>query len=367
MGTLNFFDPEHVERPVPDRPWIALALVALAATATLTAGWEIYWRGKSFDPGDIGNSSALWAQERRKAQGEATVLIGSSRILFGLDVDVWDRVAGVKPIQLALEGTSPRIFLKDLASDEEFRGLVIIGVTAPLFFTQEGGRRDEVLKYTRDQSPSQRVDHLLSMSLEDIFAFLDEQTRPKRQIQIASLPLRDGMRMRSDPRKLSVSTRNRNTEMWRRVVEDEAYQEEAEEQWALLLKRLAPPPGPDGRPQEMPDEAIAATIAAVKADVDRIRARGGDVAFVRFPYGGAFTPAEDFGFPRERFWDPLIARTQSAGVSWHDHAVLQGYELPEWSHLDPRDAEKFTEDLAPILLAEIEAARARRRDAPIVD
>ncbi len=365
MSQRTYFDPERVDRPVPDKPWIALALTALLTTAALTAGWEAYWRSKSFDPGDINNSSALWAQERRKAKGDATVLIGSSRIMFGVDLDVWRRVTGVQPIQLALEGTSPRAFLKDLAADEEFRGLVIVGVTAPLFFTQEGGRRQEVLTYTRDQSPSQKVDHHLSMVLEDVFAFLDEQTRPKRQIEIAMLPLRDGMPPRSDPRKLSVSTRDRNTEMWRRVVEDEAYQIEAKEQWELLLKRLAPPPGPDGRPQEMPDEAISATIAAVKADVDRIRARGGDVAFVRFPYGGVFTPAEDFGFPRERFWDPLVAQTQSAGVSWHDYPALQAYELPEWSHLDPRDAETYTEDLAPILMAEIEAARARRNSPPV--
>ncbi len=363
MSQRTYFDPERVDRPVPDRPWVALALTALLATAALTVGWEAYWRGKSFDPGDISNSSALWAQERRKAKGDATVLIGSSRIMFGLDLDVWRQTTGVQPVQLALEGTSPRAFLKDLAADEAFRGLVIVGVTAPLFFTMEGGRREEVLKYTRDQSPSQKVDHQLSMALEDVSGFLDEQTRPKRQIEIAILPLRDDMPMRSDPRKLSVSTRDRNTEMWRRVVEDEAYQQEAKEQWEFLLKRLAPPPGPDGQPQQMPDEAIAATIAAVKADVDRIRARGGDVAFVRFPYGGGFTPAEDFGFPRERFWDPLIAQTQSAGVTWHDHAALRRYELPEWSHLDPRDAEKFTEDLAPTLMAEIEAARAQRNTA----
>ncbi|MEX0644698.1 MAG: hypothetical protein WD076_05265 [Parvularculaceae bacterium] len=365
MKRPTYFDPEHVDRPVPPRPWRALAIVAVLVTVILTAGWEIYWRGKMFVAADYKNTNALWAEQRRKAVDEATVIIGSSRIFFDIDLDVWEEASGgVRPVQLALEGTSPRIFLGNLANDEKFHGLVIVGVTAPLFFTQDGGLRAEVLKYIKDESPSQRVDHFLSKSLDRYFAFVDDQTRPKTQMTIAPLPLRDGMKPRFYPRKLETLKADRNTELWARVADDEGYRKEAQGQWEIGFELFAPPPGPDGNPLPMPDEAINAVIAEVKANVDKIRAKGGDVAFMRLPYDGGFMPIEDFGFPRARFWDRLLAVTDSAGVAFQDYPELQGYYVPEWSHLEAREAERYTRTVAPIFyarLAEKKAARAERQ------
>jgi hypothetical protein len=353
---LTFFDPEHVDRSVPGRPWRAIVFGATAATLLLTAGWELFWRGKGLEAGDFKNTEALWAQERRKAVGDATVIIGSSRIFFDIDLDLWEEISGVRPVQLALEGTSPRVFLKDLAEDQRFRGLVIVGVTAPLFFTSDGGFRAGALDYYREETPSQRADHLLAMQLEKVFAFIDDQSRPKRQIEIWPFPLREGMPPRFDPRKLEFLDSDRNTEVWRRVMEDERYREEAKQHWVYGTQANAPAPNPDGSPAgPMPPQAVSAVIAEVKANIDRIRARGGEVAFMRLPYGGAYTAVEDQGFPRAQFWDRLVAETGSVGVSWHDHAALQGYELPEWSHLAPREAERYTRAVAPIFYAELKA------------
>ena len=359
MANLRFFDPEHVDRPTPARPWSAIALGVVAAVVLMTFGWELFWRAKGLEPGDINNTNGLWAEARRKATGDATVVVGSSRILFGLDLDVWEEVSGVRPVQLALEGTSPRVFLKDLADDVSFRGLVLVGVTAPLFFTTDGGLRADALKYTRDETLSQRADHQLMVRLERVFAFLDEQSRPKRQFSIWPLPLREGMQTRFDPRKLSSAGPDRDTHMWKRVEADPAYREEARQMWITGFKRLAPPPGPDGKPMAMPDAAIDAVIAEVKGNVDKIRARGGDVVFVRFPYTGPWTDVEDKGFPRERFWDRLVRGADAVGVAWQDHPELQGYDLPEWSHLSASEAKRFTRALAPIVDRELQARRTR--------
>ena len=59
---------------------------------------------------------------------------------------------------------------------------------------------------------------------------------------------------------------------------------------------------------------------------------------------------EDGGFPRERFWDPLLEYTNTGGVHFEDNVALQGLELPEWSHLSAGDAEKYTEALEPLVL-----------------
>ncbi len=364
MKGPSYFDPEHVYRPTPPQPWRALGLAAVAATIVLTIGWEIYWRGKMFIPGDYKNTNALWAEQRRKAEGDATVIIGSSRIFFDIDLDVWEEASGVRPIQLALEGTSPRLFLADFANDKKFHGLVIVGVTAPLFFTQDGGLRAEVLKYIKDESPSQKADHRLSLILDRYLAFIDEQTRPKTQMTMAPLPLRDGMKPRFYPRKLEIMDAERNTEMWARLIADESYRKEAQGQWQIGFELFAPPPGPDGKPMAMPDEAINAVIAEVKANVDKIRAKGGEVAFMRLPYDGGFAPVEDLGFPRERFWDRLVAETDSVGVTFQDYPELQGYYLPEWSHLEAREGERYTRAVAPIFYAQLEQKKAARAERP---
>jgi hypothetical protein len=358
MPKLNFFDAERVSREVPSKPWRALVAAALGATALLSAGYEIFWRSKGLEPGDFNNTPALWAEARRKATGDATVILGSSRIFFGTDLDVWEELSGVRPVMLALEGTSPRIFLKNLADDEAFRGTVFVGVTVPLFFATDGGKRADVLDYARDETPAERADHAMTKFLERHIAFIDEQSRPKRQVAIWPFPLREGMLQKFDPRKLSVSGPDRDTRLWRRVLEDARYREEATDQWAIGMNRNAPPPGPDGKRPQMPDAAINAVIAEVKANVDKIRARGGDVIFLRMPYGGAYTPMEDTGFPRARFWDRLVKETDSIGVSWHDYPALQGYELPEWSHLSASEATRYTRALVPIVYGEIERKSA---------
>ena len=71
------------------------------------------------------NSNAEWAQQRRRidaGEGDKTVLVGSSRILFDVQLPVWERVTGERPIQLAIEGTSPVPVLEDLADDPNFTG-----------------------------------------------------------------------------------------------------------------------------------------------------------------------------------------------------------------------------------------------------
>ena len=107
-------------------------------------------------------------------------------------------------------------------------------------------------------------------------------------------------------------------------------------------------------------EAINAVIAEVKANVDKIRARGGDVAFMRLPCDGPFAAAEENGFPRERFWDRLVKETDSVGVAWQDHPSLQGHYIVEWSHLAARDAENFTRAAAPIYYAAMKRKAAER-------
>lgn len=350
MAALTFFDAEHVERQTPERPWRMLVLASAAMTALLTAGWEGYCLAGGYLAGDFKNTPSLWAQEDRKATGKRTVLLGASHTLFTADLDIWEATTGDRPIQLAPEGTSPRKPLHMLAEREDFAGLVIVDVTSPIFFS-DFQYREEVFKFVARETPSQRSEHAISMVLERFLAFIEDQIRPKKMIYNAQLPVRPGMEQRYDVLRLEILQADRNAEMWARVAEDEAYRKHAQFVWRYYMDRFPPDP--------MTDEEIAAAIVSVKADIDRLRARGGDVIFVQHPYTKELEPEEGL-FPRGRFWDPLLARTAAKGISFFDHPELQGYRLPEGSHIEAKEAERYTRALAILISRAMETSAGKK-------
>ena len=124
-------------RPVPEQPWGRILLGVVALLALLVAGWESYWRGYGAKPG-ISNTYGLWAIQRQRidtGEGNATVLVGASRVYYDIQLPVWERLDGQRPIQLSFEGTSPLTYLEDLAADPKFVGRVLVGVEPDLFFS----------------------------------------------------------------------------------------------------------------------------------------------------------------------------------------------------------------------------------------
>ena len=327
------------------RAWviaIVLLLVGLLA-------WEWKWRAFGVEP-SYRNSDAAWAMQRRRiseGEGDKTVLIGSSRVLFDVQLPVWEKMFGERPIQLGLEGTSPLAALEDLADDPSFTGRLIVGISPPLFFSGFD-RRLQAIKSWRRETLAQRAGQWLSMQLiEPFFAFYDDDyalmTVLRRQ---EWWPERAGVRPFKDVRRLSVQERDRNTRLWDKLEKDPEYQALAKSIWRQLF---APPPGmtPE-KGRQIAEEQLNRAAAAVA----KLKARGVPVVFLRAPSGGEFLEAENKGFPRERTWNVLLERTGAPGIHFEDYPELQGLTLPEWSHLNAADAERFTERLAAILQRE---------------
>ena len=216
-----------------------------------------------------------------------------------------------------------------------------------------------MLEYSKTESPSEWIGHRLSYLLERNFAYFDDATRPKTMIYYSHWPVREGMIQRMDVHKLEIMDETRNAEMWQRLMDDEAYRQLAKDVWAYFNEQQAPKPAEDGTPPPpFPQEAIDKMNSEFKAGVEKLRARGGDVVFLRLPYDGGYEPVENFGFPRERFWDPLIAETDTVGISFHDYEELQGHNLVEWSHLSSEASDDYTRALIPILYDALEKKRA---------
>jgi hypothetical protein len=334
-------------RDIPAQPWGAILAGAFAMFALLVGGWELYWRAFGVTP-SYRNSDGQWVVQRRRidaGEGGKTVLIGASRTLFDTSLPVWEHIAGQRPIQLCLEGTSPIPMLQNLADDPNFTGRLVIDVSPDIIFT--GFKyRASVLPYLRDQTPSQRIGEWLSMTfVEPYVAFDDPDFALATVVRRQDWPLRPGMGPHSMVRKLALHDYDRNTRMWDKVVHDPEYRALARSIWA---EDFGEPP-PDMETPEKAQKVIDGEIDKAVAAIEKMRARGARVLFVRPPSGGEYYAYEQKYLPRAKTWDLLLERTHAPGIHFEDYPELQSYELPEWSHLSAPEAERYTAAIVPLI------------------
>jgi hypothetical protein len=255
-----------------------------------------------------------------------------------MQLPVWERLSGRRPIQLAVVGTSPMFALEDLADDAKFRGRVLVGVAPELFFSGREYRKGW-LKYFRQQSPSDRVGKWLSMHLiEPYFAFYDGDFALFTVIRRQPWPLRPGRQAGTMVRKLGQTEADRNNRMWSKLESDPEYQALARRIWDEDLHD--PPPTPAEAAENQ--RTLATQIARAAAAVSKLRARGVPVLFLREPSSGNYLAYERRVFPRASTWDVLLAKTGAPGIHFEDYPQLQGFNLPEWSHMTGAEADRFT-------------------------
>ncbi|MGH8041798.1 MAG: hypothetical protein ACREPN_07125 [Rudaea sp.] len=345
-------------RPLPAQPWGKIAFGAVLLFGLMLGAWEWHWRAFGVRPA-YRNDNGLWAIQRRRidhGEGNATVLIGSSRMFMDLQLDVWQKRDGERPIQLAFEGTTPVPFLEDLAADPNFTGRLLIGVAPELFFSGYGFHKDAIRFYHKE-SPSQRVGQWLSMRLiEPFWAFDDGDYALATVLQRQPWwPDRPGKPNRLHVRRLNISGADRATHLWDKLADDPQYQALARSIW---MQDFEPSPD-DPSPAELAktrDEQIEQVAKAVTT----LRARGVKVLFVRSPSAGPYLQFDDRLFPRAVAWDVLLAKTGAPGIYFSDYPELSGFDPPEWSHLKPADARRFTAALHAIVVRDFWKADATK-------
>jgi hypothetical protein len=347
LSTFNF------ERPVPQMPWRRMAIVAAVVVGVAALGWELRVRAMGYGT-SYNDTADLWAEQRTRVKPESIVIIGDSRAWFDLDLDELERGLGRRPIQLALPGSCAYPVLAHFADDRTFRGTVICSVVPAMFFAPGGFlviNSEKALKRHRDWTPTQRIGHYLALPLERTFAFLKQEELTLgaflRQVRI---PNRENVRVMPPlPPYFNHTDRDRRARMIPQA-ESGPLRDRIRDGWLPLF--TPPPP-----PRHVPPEAFAAEMGKAMEKrmhdtidaVGKIRARGGDVIFVRFPVTGGLKAHEDRMTPRERTWDPMIQATGAHGIHFEDYPELAQFDCPEWSHLSAADSVEFTKLLVPHL------------------
>ncbi len=328
---------------------VKAGVLTIVLVFTSIAGWEFYLRNNgvkiAYDDG-----KELWADKRAmvyEPADKATVFIGSSRNKYDIDIETWKSITGDHPIQLAMEGNSPLPILDDLANDKNFKGKLVIDVTEGLFFTNSPHNITEPaenIDYYKKRTPAQQFSFLVNHFLESRFVFLDKYAFSLNAL-IDELPIAKRKGVFALPYQCPMDfgriTFDRQNIMTNKFLTDTTLQNHVKALWDFYRKINTEAPASGAK--------LDSIIATVKKDCEKIKARGGQIMFVRTPSSGPFLIGERMAFPREKYWESLLSITNCSGIHFQDYPAIANFQCPEFSHLKQSDAIIFTKNLINIL------------------
>ena len=342
------------ERTIPDLPWRGLALTVALLTLSAAAAWEIRSRMWGYAP-TLNDTSDLWADWRERVQPDSIVIIGDSRAIFDMDLDAIEQGLGRRPVQLALVGSCAYPILENLANDEAFHGTIIASLIPLMWLAPPPSppyqNSLKALKRYQTRTWAQRSGHYLGMILEEHVAFLKQEDLTLAELlKRLPIPNRPGAGGPALPPYFQTTERDRRTRMTDSCAQPGALQDRVKNGWPALF---TPPPPPSFVPPaafakgmgEAMEKRFADTAAAVK----KLRARGGKIVFVRFPFEGEVKKIEDKITPRVGPWNRILKETGAPGIYFEDYPELSSFTCPEWSHLSGPDSVEFTKRLVPHL------------------
>ncbi len=320
-------------RDIPAQPWGRIMVGVIVALLIGVVALELNARRLGLSAGDLDNSEVAWVEERVRSDTADVAIVGDSRILFDTDLDRFEALVGARPVQLAIHGTSALTLLEDAASNEAFRGLLIVGLADTMFFQPFDGYGGYVRRRNDFTSPSGRAGIGIDHALQRRLAFLDSSYRLSVLAHRLDPDFRAGVEgPKHDIWKLAEVGEERQTHMWPRIESDERLREHARWAWKGFKEKF--PFSPD---------LVAKGHSRAKLAVDKIRARGGEVVFVRPPSSAELRVNEEAQVPRAVGWDVLLRNTRSPGIHFDDLPEARNLNLPEWSHLSRRCATVFTD------------------------
>ncbi len=328
-----------------------LILAIILSIVSMTA-WELYWRSQGYEP-NLNDDKYLWAELRGKVDDltdQGVVVVGSSRALFDIQLDEFEAGTGIRPLQLALPGSSPLPVFHDLVHQTDFKGTIILGVTPVLLFSTlypgatPWKRPQTKVDHFHNQTYAQRINHRLSLPLQKNLVFLSaDEEEYDDDIDLKSLLRRIKIGERVPPKvglvNFANTSEDRNTMMLEKTVTDSSFTRKVTNFWEFIRK-VSPPPD------------VEPTMAYFVKDAKQFIEKGGNLILLRCPSSGPFRAGEAKFLPRETTWDELLKQTNAKGYHYEDYAQLKDLQCPEWSHLSAKDAKYFTTELAKILTAD---------------
>ena len=179
---------------------------------------------------------------------------------------------------------APGQYLTDLANDTNFKGNLVVDVTEGTFFSEFAfydGSTNKKIAYFHQRTPTQRFSFQVNHVLESQFVFLDQDNFSiNAMLDNLPIPPRPGVFPGLYfPMGFTLVTYDRQNIMTPDFVADTNQHNAVRGIWAYGLSQPFVP---------LTKDKLDAIFNSVKRDVDKIKARGGQVFFVRTPSSGLY-------------------------------------------------------------------------------
>jgi hypothetical protein len=271
----------------------------------------------------------LWAFWRHQASGtqKSIVMIGTSRLEAGVSVQVFkEQCPDYRIIQLSVAGDkSPIGTLEDLAADTGFRGIVLCDFETP--FLIRARWCDQADYYAAELTPAHLSESCVGAVVQSVLTNCQRDLSLKNQwsrlVRGEWRPKRQFCRQTIE-RELRYNFSNGgDLEQMRQSIFGEM----------RAKYESTPLPAPKDLCENLP---------LIDSMVAEIRARGGDVVFLRMPSSGARFSLEEEFHSKAQYWERFAAATKARCLHFRDVPTLRDFKCPDESHLDWSMARPFT-------------------------
>ena len=331
-----------------DRDWLIAWCVALLACGLMAGGYEWLLREHGYDI-TVQDDADLWSiqYDKLKSAPNAVALLGASRTEFGIDPAQLSRELGRPVAMLAVNGTVPLAPLRDLAQDDHFAGLVVVGIDARgLQRKHREMQQDYIDHYKKRWTLARRIHRTLLTELQErlvlVRSAFSAVNIAERLLGHHGMPLRDHTVVRAD--RVGFIDYHHPDLAWthaKRVFDLKEYYR-------------------DNTP--VPADEWLADLAIVSEWIERIQRRGGRVLFFREPESDESLALDEANFPRDRYWDAYARISPAVIVDFRDVPVFSTFVLPDTSHIDGTDVPRYTTAFGRLLMDRTNYEPPRRVD-----
>jgi hypothetical protein len=325
----------------PSTNWLITWILALAIALVGWGGFEWYWRTQNYRA-TVMDSKDLWAQHRSRASRSApplrVALLGASRIQYGFSPGVFRDEArklgsDVDPIMLALNGQYPLAALRDLAYDERFKGVAVVGIDAMGVDKITWEMQADTVAYYNKEFSSARELHrrLLTLIQPYVIAARADfawSAIVRGYIDHGGPPAQEYVTFHKDRSGATDYTKGQAEYLRNKRVEG------VKRHYASYV-----PPKP---------EIWLANAQEVIGWVKAINRRGGRVVFYREPVSAEIREYDERFMPRASYLDALARVAPALYVNFEDYESLN-IDTPDASHIDLKDIPRHTIEFVKIL------------------
>ena len=340
------------ERKLPDHVGTRILATVTVTMVVLLATMEVKARQDNYRISYYPPTEELWVSqwiELDSLPDIQLIVIGASRMQFGIIVPEWNKLTGIKPQMLAWPGSPPGPVLSKLAQRKSFKGTVLCGIAPPFSFapdtmpvTQRIQRNFSIINASRIS-----LSFHLSMAARDFliptFKFLNSFAYSPVLLSYTYFPIPNRDRLLIPDIFPFGGSLDRELQFrFRPNAESVLHFDILDKITEAGLRKLHHYGPADMDP----------VVAQFKKDVKTIESRGGQVIFLRPPSDGTFRQFERDYYPRKRFFDRVVQETSCLGIHFEDYPELRDFICVEESHLSVKDGLEFTRRIVAILRRE---------------